>query len=86
MGIHIHGGPVCDAVILPQRYTKNGEEDLQHVHKPCTLYTNPTQQQEKLVKLVKLIGSVASAARTQACTPPLLLLMLLRDVAVSDWC
>ncbi len=33
--------------------------------------------------LVKLIGSVASAARTQACSPPLLLL-LLRDKAVSD--
>ncbi len=33
--------------------------------------------------LVKLIGSVASAPQTQACSPPLLL--LLHDVAVSDY-
>ncbi len=60
-------------VIMPQRYTKNREDDLEYVHKPCTLYTNSTQQ-EKLVNLVKLIGSVASAARTEACNSPLLLL------------
>ncbi len=43
----IHARPVCGAVILPQRYTKNGEDDdLAHAHKPCALYTNPTHQQE----------------------------------------
>ncbi len=43
----MHAIPVCDAVILPQRYTKNGEDDdLEHAHKHCALYTNPTQQQE----------------------------------------
>ncbi len=80
----IHARPVCGAVILPQRYTKNGEEDLEHARYPCALYANPTQQQEKLVNLVKLIGSVASAVRTQACSPLLLLLLLSHDVAVSD--
>ncbi len=34
-----HARPVCGAVILPQRYTTNGEQDLEHVHKPCTLNT-----------------------------------------------
>ncbi len=45
----IHARPICGIVILPQRYTKNGEEDWEHALKPCTLYTNQTQQQEKLV-------------------------------------
>ncbi len=40
------------AFIEMHLYTKN-REDLEHVHKPCTLYTNQTQQQEKLIKLVK---------------------------------
>ncbi len=35
-----HARPVCGAVILPQRYTKNGEEDLDNAHKPCPRYTN----------------------------------------------
>uniref|UniRef100_A0A8C1FBA2 Ubiquitin-like modifier-activating enzyme 5 n=2 Tax=Cyprinus carpio TaxID=7962 RepID=A0A8C1FBA2_CYPCA len=35
----IHARPACGAVILPQRYTKNGE-DLDYVHKPCVRYTN----------------------------------------------
>ncbi len=35
-----HARPVCGTVILPQRYTKNGEEDLDNAHKPCPRYTN----------------------------------------------
>jgi len=37
-GIHVR--PVCGAVFLPQRYTKLGEEDLEHAHNlVCSLRT-----------------------------------------------
>lgn len=42
----VHARPVCGAIILLQRYSKNWEKDLEHVHKPCVLCTNLTQQQE----------------------------------------
>ncbi len=36
----IHVRPVCGAVILPQRCTKNGGEGLDYAHKSCARYTN----------------------------------------------
>lgn len=70
-------------IILPQRYTTNGDENLEHVHNPCALYTNMFALVILDFSLVKLTGSVASAAKTQACSQPLLL-SLSRDVEVSD--
>ncbi len=76
----IHARPVCGTRILPPRCTK-----MEKTWSMCInlMWCIQAQHNKTTFALVKLIGSVASAPRTQACSPPLLL--LLHDVAVSDY-
>ncbi len=78
-----HARAVCGAVILPQRYTKNREEDLEHVHEPRALYTNSIQEKENEHGKIHLLICVNVNKKTIVqCF--FMLWLLLRDVAVSD--
>ena len=72
-------------------FTKNGEEDTEHAQGNQNRFCGPVMRSNcccnshsttKRVSCKK--GSISSAARTQACSLPLLLLLLLWDV-VGRW-